>query len=177
MNKPAPFPRPKSSATGRRRSATGRGPGRWPKGTKKTDFGNADSGPGLPPRLLKRKSKLGNEVLLGDEEGEEEDEENEEEEQNNGEEEEDDEDAIAYEKPSSSRTRSARDFGRGKEIGKPVLGAGKGKGKGKDVAGLGLGKPLLLSPGKRPAEDDAEDEEMEDAVEEDVDMDAESEDE
>ena len=29
---------------------TGRGPGRWPKGTTKKDFGNADSGPGLPPK-------------------------------------------------------------------------------------------------------------------------------
>jgi histone acetyltransferase SAS3 len=166
--------RPKSSATGRRRSATGRGPGRWPKGTKKTDFGNADSGPGLPPRLLKRKSKLGNEVLLGDEEGEEEDEEIEEEEQENGDQEdEDDEDAIVYEKPSSSRTRSARDSGQGKGLGKPILGGGKGK----DVVGLGLGKPPLLSPGKRLAEDDIEDEEIEDAMEEDVDMDAEGEDE
>ncbi|CAN8101099.1 unnamed protein product [Discula destructiva] len=28
---------------------TGRGPRRWPKGTKKSDYGNANSGPGLPP--------------------------------------------------------------------------------------------------------------------------------
>lgn len=43
--------RPKSSSSGSRRKSggTGRGPGRWPKGTKKADYGNADSGPGLPP--------------------------------------------------------------------------------------------------------------------------------
>ncbi|KAI1343082.1 hypothetical protein F5Y15DRAFT_412748 [Xylariaceae sp. FL0016] len=33
----------------RKSGGTGRGPGRWPKGTKKSDYGNADSGPGLPP--------------------------------------------------------------------------------------------------------------------------------
>ncbi|EHK44099.1 hypothetical protein TRIATDRAFT_223094 [Trichoderma atroviride IMI 206040] len=41
--------RPKSSGSRRRTGGTGRGPGRWPKGTKKSDYGNADSGPGLPP--------------------------------------------------------------------------------------------------------------------------------
>lgn len=43
--------RPKSSSSSSRRKSggTGRGPGRWPKGTKKADYGNADSGPGLPP--------------------------------------------------------------------------------------------------------------------------------
>ncbi|KAK0382804.1 hypothetical protein NLU13_9899 [Sarocladium strictum] len=43
--------RPKSGSSGSRRKSggTGRGPGRWPKGTKKADYGNADSGPGLPP--------------------------------------------------------------------------------------------------------------------------------
>lgn len=46
--------RPKSSGSGSRRKTggTGRGPGRWPKGTKKADYGNADSGPGLPPGWL-----------------------------------------------------------------------------------------------------------------------------
>ena len=42
-------------ATSRLRRATGgtgRGPGRYPKGTKKSDFGNAPSGPGLPPGYL-----------------------------------------------------------------------------------------------------------------------------
>ena len=37
------------SASKRKTGGTGRGPGRWPKGTKKSDYGNADSGPGLPP--------------------------------------------------------------------------------------------------------------------------------
>lgn len=41
--------RPKSSGSRRKTGGTGRGPGRWPKGTKKSDYGNADSGPGLPP--------------------------------------------------------------------------------------------------------------------------------
>ncbi|KAL7820607.1 hypothetical protein V8C26DRAFT_361655 [Trichoderma gracile] len=41
--------RPRSSGTRRKTGGTGRGPGRWPKGTKKSDYGNADSGPGLPP--------------------------------------------------------------------------------------------------------------------------------
>ncbi|CAJ2505067.1 Uu.00g124610.m01.CDS01 [Anthostomella pinea] len=41
---------PKKNSTVKRKSGgTGRGPGRWPKGTKKSDYGNADSGPGLPP--------------------------------------------------------------------------------------------------------------------------------
>jgi histone acetyltransferase SAS3 len=44
-----------SSSTPPRRKAggTGRGPGRWPKGTKKSDYGNAESGPGLPPAWIK----------------------------------------------------------------------------------------------------------------------------
>lgn len=42
-------PRPRSSTARRKSGGTGRGPGRWPKGTKKSDYGNADSGPGLPP--------------------------------------------------------------------------------------------------------------------------------
>ncbi|CAG9943706.1 unnamed protein product [Clonostachys rosea f. rosea IK726] len=41
--------RPKSSSSKRKTGGTGRGPGRWPKGTKKSDYGNADSGPGFPP--------------------------------------------------------------------------------------------------------------------------------
>ncbi|OTB11165.1 hypothetical protein K445DRAFT_322349 [Daldinia sp. EC12] len=39
----------------RKPGGTGRGPGRWPKGTKKSDYGNADSGPGLPPAWVERK--------------------------------------------------------------------------------------------------------------------------
>jgi histone acetyltransferase SAS3 len=46
--------RPKSSSKRRSVGGTGRGPGRWPKGTKKSDYGNADSGPGLPPAWLER---------------------------------------------------------------------------------------------------------------------------
>ncbi|KAF7531339.1 hypothetical protein G7054_g8977 [Neopestalotiopsis clavispora] len=66
----APRPRPKRSAGGssrksssrsksggsrRKTGGTGRGPGRWPKGTKKSDYGNADSGPGLPPSWIEQK--------------------------------------------------------------------------------------------------------------------------
>ncbi|KAI1458077.1 hypothetical protein F4805DRAFT_425424 [Annulohypoxylon moriforme] len=45
---------PKASNGKRKPGGTGRGPGRWPKGTKKSDYGNADSGPGLPPAWLER---------------------------------------------------------------------------------------------------------------------------
>lgn len=41
--------RPKTNSARRKTGGTGRGPGRWPKGTKKSDYGNADSGPGFPP--------------------------------------------------------------------------------------------------------------------------------
>lgn len=48
-------PKARSSSSARRRpGGTGRGPGRWPKGTKKSDYGNADSGPGLPPAWVER---------------------------------------------------------------------------------------------------------------------------
>ncbi|OLN96014.1 Histone acetyltransferase mst2 [Colletotrichum chlorophyti] len=52
--------RPKSSSSSSRRKTggTGRGPGRWPKGTKKSDYGNADSGPGLPPAWIKERARL-----------------------------------------------------------------------------------------------------------------------
>ncbi|KAL5606292.1 hypothetical protein BROUX41_002707 [Berkeleyomyces rouxiae] len=40
---------PSSSSHKRKGESTGRGPGRWPKGTKKADYGNAESGPGMPP--------------------------------------------------------------------------------------------------------------------------------
>ncbi|KAJ4393776.1 Histone acetyltransferase [Gnomoniopsis smithogilvyi] len=46
-----------SSARNRKPGGTGRGPGRWPKGTKKSDYGNADSGPGLPPAWLERQKQ------------------------------------------------------------------------------------------------------------------------
>ncbi|OBT73719.1 hypothetical protein VF21_07183 [Pseudogymnoascus sp. 05NY08] len=95
----------KASRSRRSTGGTGRGPGRWPKGTKKSDFGNADSGPGLPPRL-KEKSRLGVEVSLGEglEEGKEESSEEDE--------------GILYETPGMSRRRN---------------GGGQGKGKGKMV--------------------------------------------
>lgn len=52
----APAKKPKSSGTRvRKAGGTGRGPGRWPKGTKKSDYGNADSGPGLPPAWIAAK--------------------------------------------------------------------------------------------------------------------------
>ncbi|KAL3956283.1 hypothetical protein ACCO45_009129 [Purpureocillium lilacinum] len=56
--------RPKTSSSGARRKSggTGRGPGRWPKGTKKSDYGNADSGPGLPPGWLERQARMRAEV-------------------------------------------------------------------------------------------------------------------
>ncbi|KFY78848.1 hypothetical protein V499_02093 [Pseudogymnoascus sp. VKM F-103] len=95
----------KASRSRRSAGGTGRGPGRWPKGTKKSDFGNADSGPGLPPRL-KERSRLGVEVSLGEslDEGKEESSEEDE--------------GILYETPGMSRRRN---------------GGGQGKGKGKMV--------------------------------------------
>lgn len=50
--------RPKTSSSRRKSGGTGRGPGRWPKGTKKSDYGNADSGPGLPPGWLEKQGRL-----------------------------------------------------------------------------------------------------------------------
>ncbi|CEI60652.1 hypothetical protein FVEN_g2679 [Fusarium venenatum] len=49
--------RPKSSSK-KKTGGTGRGPGRWPKGTKKSDYGNAASGPGLPPGWQDKQTKL-----------------------------------------------------------------------------------------------------------------------
>ncbi|KAK4158357.1 hypothetical protein C8A00DRAFT_39334 [Chaetomidium leptoderma] len=51
-------PRTSNSNSKRKPGGTGRGPGRWPKGTKKSDYGNADSGPGLPPAWLAERAKL-----------------------------------------------------------------------------------------------------------------------
>jgi histone acetyltransferase SAS3 len=152
--------RPKS--TSRKKSGgTGRGPGRWPKGTKKSDFGNADSGPGLPPRLLKARSKLNNEVFLGDEVEENDDE------RNGSVEEEEDDDVLVYETPAPSRRRD-RDRTRG--LGKPSP-AGKGLGKG-------LGKSIGKGFSKAPLPADDGDEEMEDGMVElnEMDIDAEGED-
>lgn len=47
-----------SSSSKRKPGGTGRGPGRWPKGTKKSDYGNADSGPGLPPAWIAERARL-----------------------------------------------------------------------------------------------------------------------
>ena len=49
--------KPKSTSVRKKSGGTGRGPGRWPKGTKKSDYGNADSGPGLPPGWLEREKQ------------------------------------------------------------------------------------------------------------------------
>lgn len=55
-------PKSRSSASrSRKPGGTGRGPGRWPKGTKKSDYGNADSGPGLPPAWIE-KQRLGDDT-------------------------------------------------------------------------------------------------------------------
>ncbi|KAI9649103.1 Histone acetyltransferase [Ciborinia camelliae] len=126
------------TAARRKSGGTGRGPGRWPKGTKKSDFGNADSGPGLPPRLLKQRSKLGNEVLLGDEEDENENAKS------------DLEESAIYDTPAP-RSRRDRDLSRkGVGLGKPIL-LGKGKGKG---SGIGKGKgPLVDAEGDQEMAD------------------------
>lgn len=47
--------KPKNNSARRKAGGTGRGPGRWPKGTKKSDYGNADSGPGLPPAWVEKR--------------------------------------------------------------------------------------------------------------------------
>ncbi|CAK7264022.1 Histone acetyltransferase [Sporothrix epigloea] len=50
-------PRPETPSSSKKKSGgTGRGPGRWPKGTKKSDYGNAESGPGLPPAWLQART-------------------------------------------------------------------------------------------------------------------------
>ncbi|PSS03464.1 hypothetical protein BD289DRAFT_421345 [Coniella lustricola] len=58
--RPAARPRTRNSGSrSRKPGGTGRGPGRWPKGTKKSDYGNADSGPGLPPSWADRPTTAG----------------------------------------------------------------------------------------------------------------------
>ncbi|EHL00672.1 Acyl-CoA N-acyltransferases (Nat) [Glarea lozoyensis ATCC 20868] len=144
-----------SRTSGRRKSGgTGRGPGRWPKGTKKGDFGNADSGPGMPPKLSKQRSRLGQEVILGDGDDEIE---------NDGEIPGEDEDGIVYETPAQKKRRD-RESTRGKGLGKPVLG-----GKGPLIGKGPLGKPVAV--------EEPVDEEMEDAPLITGDLDAEAEDE
>jgi histone acetyltransferase SAS3 len=134
------------SGTSKRPGGTGRGPGRWPKGTKKSDFGNADSGPGLPPRLLKQKSRLATEVTLGEEyDGSET--------KLNGSisAEADDGDAIMYETPGPRRRKNGdREVGKGKGKGKGIaIGLGKGKGNGNGAPKQNMGE-----------EEDAEDPEL-----------------
>lgn len=102
---------PRSS---RRSGGTGRGPGRWPKGTKKSDFGFADSGPGMPPKLMSRRSKLGNEVLLNDEVEDED-------EIDDAELEEEIEDAIVYDNTPAPRKRPNRESTRSQGMGKPPM--------------------------------------------------------
>ncbi|KAK4199759.1 putative histone acetyltransferase [Triangularia verruculosa] len=63
-------PRTSSTTNKRKPGGTGRGPGRWPKGTKKSDYGNADSGPGLPPGwVAEKKTGEGLTPKKGDEGG------------------------------------------------------------------------------------------------------------
>ena len=77
--------RPRAAATPsskkKKTGGTGRGPGRWPKGTKKSDYGNADSGPGLPPAWLAVQStpKAGSEAEPEEQEAEPEEQEEEQE--------------------------------------------------------------------------------------------------
>jgi histone acetyltransferase SAS3 len=111
--------RQRSSEERRRPGGTGRGPGRWPKGTKKTDFGNGESGPGLPQKSEKQRSRLVMEVTLGDEDeglG-----------KLNGSEsvEADDCDSILYETPGPRRRRNGD--------GEGIAGKGKGRENGNGV--------------------------------------------
>lgn len=50
--------RMRTQGSHRKTGGTGRGPGRWPKGTKKSDYGNADSGPGLPPGWVEKQARM-----------------------------------------------------------------------------------------------------------------------
>ncbi|KAL2075366.1 hypothetical protein VTL71DRAFT_309 [Oculimacula yallundae] len=162
--------RPRSSTSRRKSGGTGRGPGRYPKGTSKADFDGADSGPGLPPKILKQRSRLGNEVLLGDEEVDEDGDEEGVESGDNEDLEEDVEEEIALETPAMKKRR---DVNRIKGLGKPI-GVLDSRGKGR-----GLGKPILPGKGKGKMPLDDGDEIMEDApiISPEMDIDAEGEDE
>lgn len=122
--------RPRNGASRRKSGGTGRGPGRWPKGTTKADFDGAESAPGLPPNFQKQRSRLGNEVLLSGKEGD--DEAKNETAVESGDEDELRESADASETPAM---RKRRDVNRGQGLGKPATDL-RGKGKG-------LGKPML----------------------------------
>lgn len=117
-----------SRTSGRKKTGgTGRGPGRWPKGTKKSDFGNAESAPGLPPSMLKSRSRLQNEFVVDDDEPIEVDEDDEDEE-----EEEEDVDAIVFETPAMKKRRGGSTRGQG--LGKPTSAMkGKLRGEGKTI--------------------------------------------
>ncbi|KAI6709321.1 hypothetical protein JHW43_008135 [Diplocarpon mali] len=178
-----PSSRSRSSTSRRASGGTGRGPGRWPKGTSKADFDGADSGPGLPPRFANQRSRLGNEVLLGEEVEDEEDEEGTESRDEDLDMEE--ADALAPETPAMKKRRDAS---RGEGLGKSGLGkSGLGKpGSGKpqpELRGeaMGLGKPNLEGEGTGEGNllDDNEDQVMVDAppILAEMDMDAEGEDE
>ena len=144
-----------SRTTSRRKTGgTGRGPGRWPKGTKKSDFGNAESAPGLPPSMLKSRSRLQNEFVVDDDEP--------------IEVEEDDEDAEGEEDPDAIvfETPARKNRSRGQGLSKPAS-AMRGKLRGE-------GKTILLS---QPVDDDGDNDDEVMADLEDDDLDAEGEDE
>lgn len=109
--------RPRTSASGRKTArsrkptgGTGRGPGRWPKGTKKSDFGNADSGPGLPPKLLKEREERERRDGKGEGTG------GMGEEQDAGKVESSEEDGILYETPGMSRRRNGGVGRKGRKV-------------------------------------------------------------
>ncbi|KAI1826978.1 hypothetical protein F4861DRAFT_494632 [Xylaria intraflava] len=60
----------RSNATMRKSGGTGRGPGRWPKGTKKSDYGNAASGPGMPPAWIEKHKQHHTSIHVTDPDGE-----------------------------------------------------------------------------------------------------------
>ncbi|KAH8812004.1 putative histone acetyltransferase mst2 [Xylogone sp. PMI_703] len=103
-----------------------------PRSTSRRKSSSSVRGPGVPPKLLKQRSKLGNEILLGEEEDEEEEEEDKEQDfSGEQDEDEDDEDAILYETPAP---RSRRDRDRNRGLGKPMIGGKPMMGIGKAVS-------------------------------------------
>ena len=120
--------------------------------TKMADLHGASCGPNFLPRLPKSRSRLGNEVLPGDEEEDEDEEKNDKERKNSGKEEDDKEegDAITYETPVK-KVRWDGDVSGEEKLGKPLL-----EGQGKEL-GKGLEKCLVV-------EGDINNEEMKDAL-------------
>ncbi|KAI9049128.1 hypothetical protein LZ554_006976 [Drepanopeziza brunnea f. sp. 'monogermtubi'] len=132
-----PKPKRPSSSTPRRPA-----PARPRSSTPRRKIG--ESAPGLPPSSLKQRSRLGNEILLGDEVGGEEDEEGVESGDGKGLQKQ----MTTCETPAMKKRR---DVARGKGLAKPVPGL-KGKGKGKGISlGLGLGEPMPEDKGKGPS--------------------------